>query len=210
MQFSDWAAPIVPVVKRDGTIRICGDYKLTVNQAATTDAYPLPRIEDLFASLSGGKLFSKLDLAHAYQQIPLANESMKYTTINTHKGLYQYTRLPFGVASAPSIFQRTMENILQGLPHTCVYIDDILITGANDEEHIHNLEAVLSCLEKAGLRLKLKKCQFMLPAVEYLGHQITAQGPLLTCSFVMILYISTRLLIYKIITKEQVRSGPQA
>ena len=105
VQFSDWAAPIVPVVKRDGTIRICGDYKLTVNQAATTDAYPLPRIEDLFASLSGGKLFSKLDLAHAYQQIPLADESMKYTTINTHKGLYQYTRLPFGVASAPSIFK---------------------------------------------------------------------------------------------------------
>ena len=146
VDFSDWAAPIVPVVKRDGSVRICGDYKLTVNQAAATDAYPLPRIEDLFASLSGGKLFSKLDLAHAYQQIPLSVESKAYTTINTHKGLYQYTRLPFGVASAPSIFQRTMENILQGLPHVCVYIDDILVTGTNGQEHLQNLEAVLNRL----------------------------------------------------------------
>ena len=157
-------------------MRICGDYKLTVNQAATTDSYPLPRIEDLFASLSGGQLFTKLDLAHAYQQVPLTDDSKVYTTINTHKGLYQYTRLPFGVASAPSIFQRTMENILQGLPHVCVYIDDILVTGANDEEHLQNLEAVLDRLEKAGIRLKLNKCEFMLSSVEYLGRRITAQG----------------------------------
>ena len=85
VQFADWAAPIVPVVKSDGTIRICGDYKLTVNRVAKTDAYPLPRIEDIFASLSKGKLFTKLDLAHAYQQVPMATESKKYTTVNTTK-----------------------------------------------------------------------------------------------------------------------------
>ena len=98
VRFSDWAAPIVPVVKQDGNIRICGDYKLTINAVAKTDPYPLPRIEDIFASLSGGKLFTKLDLAHAYQQIPLTDDSKRYTTINTHKGLFRYNRLPFGVA----------------------------------------------------------------------------------------------------------------
>ena len=116
VQFSEWAAPIVPVVKADGSIRICGDYKVTVNRVAKLDTYPLPRIDDLFASLAGGKAFTKLDLAHAYQQVMLDEESKKFVTVNTHKGLYTYNRLPFGVASAPSIFQRTMESILQGVP----------------------------------------------------------------------------------------------
>ena len=144
VSFSDWAAPIVPVVKGDSTIRICGDYKLTVNAVAQTDSYPLPRIEDSFASLSNGKTFTKLDLAHAYQQIPVAEDTKKLTTINTHKGLFQYTRLLFGVASAPALFQRTMDSILQGLPHICVYIDDILITGPTDEDHLKTLDEVLS------------------------------------------------------------------
>ena len=176
VQFSQWAAPIVPVLKRDGSIRICGDYKVTVNLAAKTDTYPLPKIEDLFASLSGGKLFSKVDLASAYQQIPLDEQSKEFTTINTPKGLYCYNRLPFGVASAPSIFQRTMESILQGIDHVCVYLDDILITGATEKEHLQNLDKVLTRLESAGIRLKRDKCVFLLPAVEYLGHKISGQG----------------------------------
>lgn len=130
---------------------------LTASTNQQTDTYPLPRIEDLFASLSGGKSFTKLDLAHAYQQIPLDEEAKEYTTINTHKGLYRYNHLPFGVASAPSIFQRTMENILQGLPHVCIYIDDILVTGSTTDEHLHNLEEVLTRLENANARLKIKK-----------------------------------------------------
>ena len=117
VDFSEWAAPIVPVIKRDGTIRICGDYKIIVNQAACVDAYPLPRVDDLFASLAGGTSFTKLDLAHAYNQLLLDEESRSYVTINTLKGLYRYTRLPFGVAAAPAIFQRTMEAILCDLPH---------------------------------------------------------------------------------------------
>ncbi len=74
MEFADWAVPIVPVVKTDGSVRLCGDYKVTVNQIAKLDKYPIPRIDDLFSSLEGGKTFSKLDLAHAYQQIPLDND----------------------------------------------------------------------------------------------------------------------------------------
>ena len=174
--FSKWAAPIVPVLKRDGKIRICGDYKLTVNQATKTDPYPLPRIEDIFASLSKGKSFTKLDLTHAYQQIPLSDEAKELTTINTHKGLYQYNRLPFGVSSAPAIFQRTMDSLLQGLPNVCVYLDDLLITGQSDEEHLKTLDTVLARLHEAGVRLKLEKCAFMLSVVEYLGHRISADG----------------------------------
>ena len=131
-ELSEWAAPIVPVVKRDGTIRVCGDYKLTVNQATQVDTYPLPLVDSLFASLAGETSFSKLDLAHANQQLCLDEDSRRYVTINTHKGLFQYARLPFGVDSAPAIFQRTMELLLRGLPHVCVYLDDILVTGESD------------------------------------------------------------------------------
>ena len=89
------------------------------------DTYPLPRIEDILASLAGGKSFSKQNLACAYQQTELE----KYVAVNTHKGLFQYTRLPFGVASAPAVFERTIENFLQGLNNVCIYLDDILVTG---------------------------------------------------------------------------------
>ena len=176
IEHSDWAAPIVPVVKKDGSVRICGDYHLTVNRAAKPDTYPLPRIDDIFASLSGGKTFSKLDLANAYQQIPLEQKSKQLVTINTHKGLYCYNRFPFGISAAPSIFQHTMENVLQGIPNTCIYLDDLLVTGDTQESHLANLEAVLSKLQTAGLRLKRSKCTFMMPSVEYLGHQISTKG----------------------------------
>ena len=176
VQFSDWATPIVPVRKSDGGVRICGDYKITVNRAAKLDKYPIPRIEELFASLSGGKTFSKLDLSHAYLQIPLDEQSQPYVTINTHKGLFRYTRLPFGIASAPSIFQRVMENLLQGIPRVCVYLDDILVIGANEQEHLANLAQVLQRLQSAGMRLKSSKCAFLLSSVSYLGHTISAEG----------------------------------
>ena len=118
---------------------------------AKIDKYPLPLIDDLFASLAGGKQFTKLDLSHAYQQIELDKQSRQYVTISTHRGLFRYNRLPFGVASAPSIFQRTMENLLQGISGVCVYIDDILITGRTDEEHVEHLDEVLRRLAEAGM-----------------------------------------------------------
>ena len=176
VRFADWAAPIVPVVKKDGSIRVCGDFKVTVNKVAKVDTYPLPRIEDLLASLGRGKSFTKLDLAHAYLQIPLAEDSKKYVVINTSKGLYRYNRLPFGIASAPSIFQRTMEGVLQGIPNVTVYIDDILVAGPSEQEHLRTLDQVLTRLKAAGMRLKQSKCLFMPPSVEYLGHIISAEG----------------------------------
>ncbi len=178
VKFAEWAAPVAPVIKGNGTIQICGEYKLTVNQVATVDSYPLPlpRIEDLIAPLSGGVVFSKLDLTHAYQQLELEESSRRFVTINTHKGLFRYTRLPFGIASAPAIFQQTMEPLLQGIAHICVYIDNILVTGKSEADHLQRLEQVLERLEKAGMKLKRSKCRFMLPEVEYLGHRINKQG----------------------------------
>ena len=102
VNISDWANPLVPVVKPDGSVRLCGDYKITVNPVLQVDHYPMPTPEDLFATLAGGTLFSKIDLSQAYNQVLLEPESREYLTVNTHKGLYRYTRLPFGVASAPS------------------------------------------------------------------------------------------------------------
>uniref|UniRef100_A0A1X7T2A1 Reverse transcriptase domain-containing protein n=1 Tax=Amphimedon queenslandica TaxID=400682 RepID=A0A1X7T2A1_AMPQE len=136
-----------------GVITPVKDYKVTVNPVLLTDTYPLPQSEDLFAALAGGKIFSKLDLKHAYLQIPLDEASKILTTINTPKGLFQYECLPFGVSSAPSLFQRTIENLLSHLHHVCVYIDDILVTGTDNADHLNNLHAVLQTLEEAGLTL---------------------------------------------------------
>ena len=173
---SEWAAPIVVVPKGDGQIHICGDYKVTVNPVLAVDQYPLPKPDDLFTALSGGKRFTKLDLKHAYQQMRLEDSAKELVTINTHKGLYQFNRLPFGVASAPAIFQRTMDVILQGLPGVICYIDDILITGSSDKEHLANLEGVLKRLQYHGVKLKSSKCHFMQDSVEYLGHRLSGSG----------------------------------
>ena len=173
VHFSDWAAPIVPVMKRDGSIRVCGDYKVTVNQAARLDTYLLPRID---ARLAGGEVFSKLDLAHAYQQIALDEASKKLVVINTQKGLYRYNRLPLGVSSAPAIFQRTIEGILRGISHVCVYLDDILVTGKTEAEHLQNLDTACP--------YQTRECRSAPPArkvcihatsSEYLGHTISAE-----------------------------------
>ena len=126
--------------------------------------------------LRGGQRFTKLDLKSAYQQLPLDPESQQFVTINTHRGLYRYKRLPFGIASSPALFQRTMDIILQGLDHVASIQDDILITGKDDDEHIKNLDSVLSRLDHYGLRLQLSKCKFMQKSVTYMGCVISASG----------------------------------
>ena len=133
-------------------------------------------MEELFTKLTGRKKISKLNLSNAYQQLELDDESRELTTINTTKGLYQFTRFPYGISTAPSIFQRTMDNLLADIPQTAVFLDDVLATGNSEEEHLANLNAVMTRLENAGLRLRKEKCKFFAPEVVYLGHRITESG----------------------------------
>ena len=176
MSQSDRAAPVVLVPKKDGSLRVCGGYKMTVNQCTDVDQYPLPNAEDLFAMLAGGQVFSKIGLSHANHQVELDEESHKYLTINTHKGLYRYKRMPFGVSSAPAHFQRIMDQILQGVKFTVCRLDDILIPGGSPEDHLALLEGVFRRLQENGIRLNPAKCIIFQSGPEFLGHWIDKNG----------------------------------
>ena len=176
VEFSDWASPIVPVLKPDGTVRICGDYKVTINPELDLPEYPMPTAEELFTQLNGGEKFSKLDLSSAYQQVLLDEESKQYVTINTHLGLFRYTRLPFGVAASPAVFQQTMDSIMSGLNGVGGILDALIVTGSNDKEHFRNLESTLKRLHSMGVKLKQSKCVFMKPSVEYFAFVVDRHG----------------------------------
>ena len=136
VQFSEWAAHIIPILKPGGSIRICGDYKTTVNQVSKLDSYLIPKVKHCLETLGGGKKFTRLDMSQAYQQLLLDEESKKYTTNNTHRGLLQNNCLSCGISSAPGIFQRNMDNLLQNIPYVTVRVNDILVSGASDEDYL--------------------------------------------------------------------------
>lgn len=173
---SNWATPIVPVVKSDGTIRLCGDYKVTVNPHLIVNRHPIPRVTDLLNKLGNGTVFSKIDLAHAYQQVELEQESKALTTITTHKGLFRYNRMSFGIASAPGLSQNLVDKILAGLPGVVVYFDDILVFGGTLKEHNERLEQVLHILERTRLTVSFEKCSFAEERVHFLGYQLDRNG----------------------------------
>ena len=133
----------MPVPKKDGSVRICGDYKITVNPQLQAEQYPLPHIEDIFANLAGGQKFSKIDLHQEYHQLEMEEDSKKYLTINTHMGLFQYNRLVFGITSAPAFWQRTIDQGLEGTSGTSCILDDMIISGKDDDKHLAYLEEVL-------------------------------------------------------------------
>ena len=142
IDYSEWATPIVAVMKPDGSVRACGDYKVTLNPCLEVNQHPLSRIEECFKTMNDGKKFTKLDLAQACNQVQLEEASRELTVINTHKSLYRWKRLPYGVASSPAIFQEIMDKILHGLSHVVWYLDDILVSGTTEQEHLKNLEEV--------------------------------------------------------------------
>ena len=156
---SEWVSPMVVAYKRSGDVRLCVDLR-EVNKAILIDKYPLPHIQELIAELRGSTVFSTLDL----------------TAFITHDGLFRFKRVCFGLASAPSAFQKLMSSSLAGLPGVQCYLDDVVIYGRTLEEHDKHLTAVLQRLQDIGLTLNLQKCQFRVTAIRFLGHMISAEG----------------------------------
>lgn len=175
VRVSEWATPVVPLVKRSGDIRLCGDFKLTVNPAIHLEQYPLPKIEDIFASLYGGEVFTTLDLRHACNQLPLDDEARKMAVFNTHKGLFAYNRLAFGIASAPALFQRCIESLLQGLPRVKVYLDDIIV--AEKAKRQFNAPASLRAAARQWNHVKPGEVQVQGEASLLLGPQDRRNWP---------------------------------
>lgn len=170
---SNWASPIVIVPKSNGQIRICMDCKVTINKCIMTEHYPLPRIDDIFANLAGCNYFCVLDLTGAYQQIPVSETSQELLTINTQKGLFRFTRLCFGVSSAPSIFQSVMDRILINISGAHCYLDDIIIGAPTPHLCRERLFQVLERLNVHNVRINLDKCKFIQSEVSYLGHVLS-------------------------------------
>lgn len=173
---SEFATPIVPIMKQNGKIRICGDYKITLNPQLHIDEYPLPTTNVLLNKLAGGDKFSKIDLKNAYLQWPVEADDQKYLTINTHRGLFQVTRLMFGLNFAPTKFQKLIESILSGIPGIQVFIDDIRITAPNDSEHLKLLEVVFKRLLEFNIQVNVEKCEFMKEEIEYCGYKLDKYG----------------------------------
>jgi hypothetical protein len=138
--------------------------------------YPIPKIEDLHVALRGCKIFSILDMSQAYHQIPVAKDSQKWLTINTHLGLFNYKRIPNGIHSGPGIFQKIMDTVLAGVPKVICYLDDILVAGEDTKDHLRTLSLVFGRLQNAGFKLNKSKCQFEKSSVTYLAHRIDADG----------------------------------
>ena len=172
----DWATPIVPVVKASGDIRICGDFKVTINPVLQTEQYTLPRLDEMISLLQQGREFSKIDLRQAYFQLPLDEASKQLTTINTSKGLYVFNRLVFGITSSPAIWQKTIDQVLKGLQGVLYHQGDMIVFGKTDEEHHTNLIKVLQRLQDYGIRANRAKCSFYRDEVIFCGIKISKNG----------------------------------
>lgn len=173
---SEWVSPIVVVNKKTtDDIRLCIDLS-KVNKNIVVDCYPIPMVEELLNSFSGASVFTSLDLKSAYNQIPLHPESRDLTAFVTEEGLFRYKRVPFGLASAPSFFQKFMSTVLKGLPGVQWYLDDIIVFGKDRSEHDLRLREVMQRLDEVGLRLNLSKCKVRKDSVEYLGHSVSGKG----------------------------------
>ena len=172
---TDWCAPMVPVQKKNGRIRICTDFK-KLNEAVKRERYILPTMDDLLHKLSGSKVFSKLDATSGFWQLPLDSETAKLTTFITPNGRFFYKRLPFGISSAPEIFQRTVEGILGGMQHVLCYFDDILVFSEDTSTHEKHLDDVLQKLHSHHVKLNKEKSELRKSEIEFLGHLISGNG----------------------------------
>ena len=175
IEYSEWAMPIVPVIKSNGKIRICVDFKY-LNSQINVNEYPLPKIDEILTELGECKYFTKLDLKNAYMQLAVDDESQKYLVMSTHMGLFKFKRLPYGIASAPGIFQRFMTQLLMNIPMVKCYYDDILIGGKNKAELEQKVIDVLTILKDRNVSLNKDKCILSQREVLYLGYVLSADG----------------------------------
>ena len=156
---TEWVSSLVVVSKLDGAIRVCADMR-RANEAIERERHPIPTIEEVLHDLNGSTVFSKLDLKWGFHQVELETESRRVTTFITHRGLFQYKRLMFGITSAPEKYQKIVKDVLIGCKGVANIADDLIIHGCGIKEHDENLLAILRRLRERGLTLNEKKCQY--------------------------------------------------
>ena len=168
---SEWAFPIV-LVKKDGSLRMCVDYR-RLNAIADADAYPMPRIDEMIDALGRAKYVTTLDLSRGYWQVPVEEESRSKTAFTTPYGLFQFRVMPFGLHGAPATFQRMMDQLLTDCTvYAAAYLDDVVIYSTRWKDHVSHIRRVFQRLSGAGLTIKPKKCQFGMDSCSYLGHVV--------------------------------------
>ncbi|GJV56163.1 putative reverse transcriptase domain-containing protein [Tanacetum coccineum] len=174
---SPWGAPVLFVKKKDGSFRMCIDYR-ELNKLTVKNRYPLPRIDDLFDQLQGSCVYSKIDLRSGYHQLRIREEDIPITTFRTRYGHYEFQVMPFGLTNAPAVFMDLMNRVCKPYldKFMIVFIDDILIYSKSKEEHEEHLKIILGLLKKEQLYVKFSKCDFWLDSMQFLGHVIDSKG----------------------------------
>ena len=172
---SSWTSPVVIVSKKDGKPRFCVDYR-KLNAVMKQDRWPMPKVEEIFDEVKGSKIFTAIDLFQGYWQIKMDEACKEKTTFICRYGTFQFEVMPFGLMNSGATFQRMMDKMLCNVKNVKCYVDDVVIHSATAEEHLEHLETVFKLLRKHGLRLRLKKCSFMQPRVELLGHIVDSNG----------------------------------
>ncbi|GJT49558.1 putative reverse transcriptase domain-containing protein [Tanacetum coccineum] len=174
---SPWGAPVLFVKKKDGSFRMCIDYR-ELNKLTVKNRYPLPRIDDLFDQLQGSSIYSKIDLRSGYHQLRVREQDIPKTAFRTRYGHYEFQVMPFGLTNAPAVFMDLMNRVCKPYldKFVIVFIDDILIYSKDEREHEEHLKAILELLKKEKLYAKFSKCEFWIPKVQFLGHVIDSRG----------------------------------
>ncbi len=172
---TDWVNSMVITQKKNGELRIWMDPK-DLNEHIKREHYQIPTREEIISEMSGASYFMMLDASQGFWQLKLEESSTRYCTFNTPFGRHCFPRLPFGIKSAPEIFHRAMEQIIEGLDGVPVYIDDIIIWGSTAQEHNERLNRVMECIQKHGLKLNKSKCEFGVQEILFLGDKLSARG----------------------------------